>query len=157
MKKVLKKSDVLKEGYIKGLREAQRIINEMMQYDQKVSEIQSWLSFFTLKVNQDEQDFLNREDEAADEIIENAKTPYVDMRDEEMDLRVNVAEIDSIVYDRDTDTLTFDCYAGNYSIPNFKTYWTKEPYDWVKFNNVRVIDNDTKNEFDGVKVEFSLQ
>lgn len=30
MKKMLKKSDVLREGYIKGLMEARRIINEMI-------------------------------------------------------------------------------------------------------------------------------
>lgn len=31
MKKVLKKSEVLREGYIKGLKHAQRIINEMLE------------------------------------------------------------------------------------------------------------------------------
>lgn len=31
MKKVLKKSEVLREGYIKGLKKAQRVINEMLE------------------------------------------------------------------------------------------------------------------------------
>lgn len=37
MKKMLKKSEVLREGYIKGLKEAQRIINEMLESQGAIS------------------------------------------------------------------------------------------------------------------------
>lgn len=36
-RRFLKKSQVLREGYIKGLRQAQRIINEMLEGDDEIS------------------------------------------------------------------------------------------------------------------------
>lgn len=84
---MLKKSEVLKEGYLKGLKAASRIISKMINESLEAGFIQNWIS------NINEECSKCSEDEAYGDC------PMVSIGDWNSD-------IDSMRYDEETDVLT---------------------------------------------------
>lgn len=73
MKKMLKKSDVLREGYLKGLKEARRIINEMIDESpitiEELVEYTKEAADSIIEKIEDEPDWQPREDSLEDELF----------------------------------------------------------------------------------------
>lgn len=57
-KRILKKSDVLREGYVKGLKEAQRVINESLFGYARVEDGTYTMNEMGAKITQDLIDYL---------------------------------------------------------------------------------------------------